>query len=489
MLNLTQEAIKLLRSLKDGYMRGLAYDTAWAAMVPENKHSKKPLFSKSLLEVITGQNPDGSWGAEVDYYHDRLISTLASIVSLKKTHKADKFKDRIESGEDYIWYNISRLRTEPQETVGFELLFPSLMNEANNLGLNLPYREKYYEPIKEKKMNMAIAQMIASNDTTITYSLEFLGDYATENILLKAQNINGSISNSPAATAFMLTKMHDKNALNYVNTVLNFNGGSAMTLYPFDIFETGWVIDYFMKSDLPIKKHFLEKVEDLGKLWSKAGISMSQLYSFRDLDDTTTVFNILNKTNHKLDPSVFEEYESDEYFNCYPLERSPSPLVNIKVLSVLNNIKGYARRDEVIDKILKFLYKTREDDGYWLDKWNVSPYYCTGLALEAIGDLDDSMSGPALEWMINTQNDDGSWGQKVSNMEETAYSVLALLHHHLNIEKIDSSIINNGLRYLEKHFQTNYYPELWIGKGLYCPENVAKASVIAALYLGKSLKN
>ena len=154
MVDITQEAISLLRSLEDGYMPGLAYDTAWSAMVPESTTSDKPLFPKSLLWLITNQNEDGSWGSEVDYYYDRLISTLASIIAFKKTHKSDKFKHIIEDGEDYIWYNIKRLYSDPNETIGFELIFPSLMSEAEKLELNLPYRERFIEPLKERKMKL-----------------------------------------------------------------------------------------------------------------------------------------------------------------------------------------------------------------------------------------------------------------------------------------------------------------------------------------------
>jgi halimadienyl-diphosphate synthase len=487
MIDIAQEALKLLTNLEEGYMPGLAYDTAWAAMISENKTSKKPLFPKSMLWLITAQHDDGSWGAEIEYYYDRLISTLASIIAFKKTHRSEKFKTIIELGEDYIWYNIKSLQSEPQETVSFELLFPALMYEAERLGLNLPYREKFYEPLKEKKLKLAITDLIASKKSTITYSLEFLGDYASAELLEQAQNINGSISNSPSATAFMLTKGFNEKAYNYLDHVLKFNSGSSMTLYPFDVFETAWVIEYFMKAGIPIEKHYLPKIKDLYKTWSDKGISMSKIYYSEDLDDTTTVFNIFQNTKHKVDINVFKNYETDTHFNCYPSELSPSPLVNIKVLKIIKENQTYPGRDDAIDKILKFLYKEREQQAYWVDKWNISPYYCTGLALESIGDLDNTLSGRALDWLIKTQNFDGSWGHGNGNLEETAYSLLALIDYHLNTEKIDTSIIKNALQNLEFNYHIDFYPELWLGKGLYNPYYVTKASVLSALQLGKQI--
>jgi halimadienyl-diphosphate synthase len=333
-------------------------------------------------------------------------------------------------------------------------------------------------------MKLAIGELIESEISTVTYSLEFMGEYASKNLLFKAQNVNGSISNSPSATAFMLTKFYNEHAFNYLNRVLEYNSGSSMTLFPFDVFEIAWVLDYYLKAGIPVEDLFLSKINYLANLWSDKGISMSKLYYSHDLDDTTTVFNILNQTNRNVNLNVIENYESDTHFNCYPKERSPSPQVNIKTLKIVRDNSNYSRQDEVIDKIIKFLSKERIQESYWVDKWNMSPYYCTGLALEAIGDLDNSLTSPALDWIIKTQNYDGSWGQKIGTMEETSYSLLALIDYHINVEKIDTSPIFNGLKFLEKNYQKDKYPELWIGKGLYCPYYVVKAGVQAAMYLG-----
>ena len=483
MIDLTQEAVKLLNNLNGGYMRGLAYDTAWAATIPESKTSKKPLFPGSLLWLITNQTDNGSWGGTVDFSYDRLVSTLASIIAFKKTHKAEKFQEIIKKGEEFIWFNIQRLRTEPQETVGFELIFPALMLEAEKLGLNLPYSERFFEPLKEKKLNLIISELITSQNTTVTFSLEFLGEYATEKLLRRAQNINGSISNSPSATAFMLTKMFNDSAYDYLRTVLEFNSGSSMTLYPFDVFEVAWVVDNFMKTGLPVENNYLAKIEELSSSWTERGISMSKYYDFQDLDDTATVFHLLRETNHKVDPQVLEIYEDTTHFNCYPSERSASPIVNIRVLKAIRNFKEYKRHDEVIEKIINFLYTEQKENSYWLDKWNISPYYCTSQAIEALGDLDPSMTEKALNWIIRTQNIDGSWGLKLGTQEETSYALLALLYYHNHIEKIDTDIMKNGLRYLENNIKNDLYPELWIGKGLYCPYNVIRASILSAIYL------
>jgi prenyltransferase beta subunit len=261
-----------------------------------------------------------------------------------------------------------------------------------------------------------------------------------------------------------------------------------MTLFPFDVFETAWVIDNFLKTKLPVQNHYSQKLDGLYSIWNDHGISMSKLYDFQDLDDTATVFYLFRKTNHEVDAKVLEMYEDTTHFNCYPSERSASPIVNIRVLKAINDYSEYNRRDEVIEKIIKFLYQEQKEHSHWIDKWNISPFYCTGQAIEAIGELDSKLTEKAVDWILDSQNIDGSWGLNDGTQEETSYAVLALLWYHLNIEKIDTSIINSGLNYLENNYQNDDYPELWLGKGLYCPFNVVKASIIAAMFLSKKIK-
>jgi prenyltransferase beta subunit len=258
-----------------------------------------------------------------------------------------------------------------------------------------------------------------------------------------------------------------------------------MTLYPFDVFETAWVIDNFYKSNIPVQNNYTQKLEELFSQWTDQGVSMSRLYDFRDLDDTATVFYLLNKSNHEVDPKVLELYEDTTHFNCYPSERSSSPLVNIRVLKAISDLNNYNRRDEVLEKIIKYLYHEQKEHTYWVDKWNISPYYCTGQAIEAIGDLELNLTEKAIDWIIKTQNIDGSWGLNNGTQEETSYALNALLYYHLNIEKIDSAIIKSGQSYLENNYQDDLYPELWIGKGLYCPYKIVKSSILAAMFLSK----
>lgn len=97
------ETVALFQNLKDGWMPGIAYDTAWMA-----SHSK--MFPKSLDWILNNQKDDGSWGCEVEYYHDRLMSTLAAVIALSRSHKADKVRKPVEKGVNFLWKGLDEIK-------------------------------------------------------------------------------------------------------------------------------------------------------------------------------------------------------------------------------------------------------------------------------------------------------------------------------------------------------------------------------------------
>lgn len=40
------------------------------------------MFPQSLQWLLSHQREDGSWGSEMEHYHERVISTLASIMAI-----------------------------------------------------------------------------------------------------------------------------------------------------------------------------------------------------------------------------------------------------------------------------------------------------------------------------------------------------------------------------------------------------------------------
>lgn len=91
MIDAVGESIRLLKRMDMGYMRGVAYDTAWVARI--KNANGKPMFPQSLRWVLNHQRPDGSWGCEIGYKHDRIISTLASVLALEQYNLKKNFRN------------------------------------------------------------------------------------------------------------------------------------------------------------------------------------------------------------------------------------------------------------------------------------------------------------------------------------------------------------------------------------------------------------
>src|SRR5215213_5924948 len=86
----------------------------------------------------------------------------------------------------------------------------------------------------------------------------------------------------------------------------------------------------------------------------------------------------------------------------------------------------------------------------------------------------------SVNWILRSQNRDGSWGTYLSTAEETAYAMQALWFWNENVAKVPKHAIRQGARWLTEHLE-NPYPPLWIGKCLYNPSLVIRSAVISAL--------
>ena len=156
--------------------------------------------------LIDAQHPDGSWGADLEYGHDRVISTLSAINALAATSSNGHDLQRVERGIKYLERATTCLSRDPTETVGFELLAPSLLKTGRKLDLNLEGVARALEPyeiVYRQKMDLIPPAMIYSPQATMAHSLEFVGLDALDRAAVEGLRLaNGSVHSSPAATAW-----------------------------------------------------------------------------------------------------------------------------------------------------------------------------------------------------------------------------------------------------------------------------------------------
>lgn len=480
---LEQEIRALGSNFNLGQVLGVAYDTAWVARLqPRYPHANFDLAAEWLRRH---QYEDGTWGAPQLHYHDRFISTLASVVALRELNQGGRDERRIKRGEDALWRLVGGLGRDDSDTIGFPILAAGLAEDAAKLGLDVPHPPlRYFQAFKHKVQSFLQQPVRHWRGTTLLFSFEALRDEAhAHDDLLEA---NDSVGSSPAATAAYLLNFEHQPALNYLQDLVIREGGAAPDVAPIEAFENAWSLIHLQKASV-IRPHYPEVKQVLDYLWDywspEEGAGYSTYFPIRDLDGTSACFTVLRWGGYPVDPSVFNFYETDDHFWCFHGETNPSVSAHVRLLAALRLCEDHPDYERWVGKVLRLLRQSDENGTFWWDKWHSSPYYVNSLALSALHGLDDQLARSRYKWIIRTQNDDGGWGYYTqSTSEETAYCLEALLIWDQTVERVDPAVLRAAANYLRLHMTDMYDVPLWIGKSLYTPVKPVKAAILGALY-------
>ncbi len=484
------EAQLLVQNLNQ-QMSPSAYDIAWLARL--NQSGTAEARWPALLDwLLNNQMADGSWGGAVVYYHHRIISTVSALIALHYHRHDPRTPGAIQRAERYLWHHLHLLRRDPFELVGFELLLPTLLQEAQALGLDVPRHTCGYGEIQTAKLRLIPPEMLYSSRITAAHSLEFLGRAADPDRLRTAQSANGSLGSSPAATAYYLSfHADDQRAWAYLDTV-QAASPQTVCLYPFHIFELTWVMLHLSYSGLPVTELAGPDVwRDLQASVTPAGLALDPAFGIADADCTSVGAQLLIKAGYEFDPLILRRFEDKKtrLFRTYDYERNTSMGVNAHALDALRLMPDYPDRQQVHDEVTVALLTNRIYETYWIDKWHASPYYATAHAVITLLQDDFSPTHVAVhsvDWLLHTQRDDGSWGFfNEGTAEETAYALTALLQFHRRHPLANVDVLHRAADHLKRAYTEPdaAYPGLYIGKVLFAPYAVIRAAILAALIL------
>ncbi len=471
------------------YISPSAYDTAWLAW----------LYPEAREWLLDAQHPDGSWGSDLEYYHDRVIATLAAVNAIAATSTNGHDLQRMEQGLRYVERALPNVDQDVHDTTAFELLLPTLVKTGQNLGLNLERIEPLLAAQRhwyEKKLALIPPQMLYSPQTVLPYSLEFIGfEKLDREAVGQLRSANGSIHDSPSATAFAeIALQGSSGGRAYLDEVVRKYNGAAPGFTPLELFETIWILYHIslnvnLKTLRPIIQPFIEHLQ---KAWTSRGVGFSMTFPIPDPDDTALGFKILSDLDIYQDPAVFEMYEFGDHFQCYPLERNISLDIHIHIVDALKGTADFPRRDDLLLKALNILGRDLTTD-YIVDKWHISPYYSTSHVILSLTGLSDKIIQKQIKWLLDTQREDGRWTFyphcPKAAIEETAHALLALMTVYKTRGNIPLSVIERGIHYLEKHYKSvEELPALWINKALYNPYHIVEAVILTALHNYQQLK-
>jgi halimadienyl-diphosphate synthase len=487
----------LLRKEVRPGIAGTAYDTAWLASVPANGEGSGPRFPDALQWLVDNQLPDGSWGGSIRYEHDRVLCTLAALVPLVKFASFREADSSVAAGTRYLWQRGHALSSEPTELVAFELLLPAMIRRAQAAGLKIPPHLDIYATQRAEKMNLIPAGALYSPRVTVVHSLEFLGDRVDLNGMKAAQGSNGSIGNSPAATAFYCTLVDDQDAHAYLERCMAHSGDSTVpVLYPCETYELLWTA-YHLHLAGASASQMLSNEERLllEHGLSNGGVSLSPSFPIPDADDTAVALLLLQDLGELHSPAVLKGFALEAgNFASFKYERHASVGVSLHVLHALLRVPGYPRQKRTVERLLDYLSSQQIGGLYWQDKWHISPYYATAHAVSVLRELPAEhlyrmkpLIDKSMGWLRQTQNGDGSWGfYGQTTAEETAYALLTMATAGgAAVSEEDKNRCIAAASYLQDRLREqsgeHSYPPLWIDKCLYTPTLVVQAVIEAAL--------
>ncbi|MBF0493406.1 MAG: squalene--hopene cyclase [Deltaproteobacteria bacterium] len=190
-----------------------------------------------------------------------------------------------------------------------------------------------------------------------------------------------------------------------------------------DVDDTVQVLAFLFRVDLPreqITAPFQRGLDWIFSMQSKNGG-----WAAFDMDNTKSWVNKIPFSDHGacLDP--------------------PSPDLTARVLEFLGFI-GYSLDHPACAKAFEFLRKTQEMNGSWEARWAVNYIFGTSSALQGLSSIGLNLKEPmilkAVHWLKSIQNEDGGWSESCesynqkrhiplpySTASQTAWAILGLV--------------------------------------------------------------
>ncbi|RLM78351.1 hypothetical protein C2845_PM12G17950 [Panicum miliaceum] len=380
-----------LRSMGGGDISFSPYDTAWVALVKKLDGGEGPQFPSCIDWIANNQLPDGSWGDDAFFLvQDRLINTLACVIALKTWNV---HSDRCNKGLSFVHENIKRLPEDDENWMlaGFETIFPTLLEMAKDVGLDMPCDDPALQDIYAKrdlKLAKIPKDVLHSVPTALLLSLEGMPGLDWDR-LFKLQSPDGSFLSSAAPTAYALMQTGNKKCLEYLTDIVHkFNGGAPF-VYPVELYERIWVVDRLER--LGLASYFRAEIDSYldyaYRHWSDEGIGFTWDCMVRDIDDTVMGFRLLRQHGYHVSTGALKHFETkDGEFVVYPGQSNQSVSAMYNLYRAADQA-AFPGDDGVVRRAKAYSYaflQERRASGDLNDKWIIS----SGLPSEVAYGLD-----------------------------------------------------------------------------------------------------
>ncbi|GLT77211.1 hypothetical protein SLA2020_488190 [Shorea laevis] len=217
-----------------------AYDTAWLAMIPDPRDpTGRPMFKGCLDWVLNNQREDGFWG-ECDGHGmptiDSLPATLACVIALKKWNVGTR---EVQRGLAFVNENTEKLLGDHFPR-WFAIVFPGMVDLALEVGLEIAFPKQLGLSMNifgERQSILEREELVGEQFPPLLSYLEVLtptDDKLIEESITKDLSLDGSLFQSPAATARAFMATGKRECLVYLQSLVQRCPNGVPPTYPMD---------------------------------------------------------------------------------------------------------------------------------------------------------------------------------------------------------------------------------------------------------------
>ncbi|MBA0823191.1 hypothetical protein Goarm_019938 [Gossypium armourianum] len=290
-----------------------SYDTAWVAMVPSPTSHRNPCFPACLNWLLDNQLPNGSWGPYRPHpllIKDTLSSTLACVLALRRWGVGE---EHMTKGLRFIESHFCSASDESQLTpIGFDIIFSGMVEYARDLNLNLPLRSTDIDVLFHKRDLQLRRENSKGREAYLAYVSEGIGKHQDWEMVMKYQRKNGSLFNSPSATAATLSHLPNSGCLHYLTALLDKFENAVPTLHPFHVFPRLCMLETV--ESLGIGQHFREEItsvlDETYRCWLQGEEEI-----FLDLPTCALAFRILRVNGYDVSSEALAGFAEEHFFN------------------------------------------------------------------------------------------------------------------------------------------------------------------------------
>ncbi|XP_011014299.1 PREDICTED: ent-kaur-16-ene synthase, chloroplastic [Populus euphratica] len=293
-----------------------SYDTAWVAMVPSPYCPETPRFPECTKWILDNQLGDGSWS--LPHRHpllvkDALSSTLACILALKRWGIGE---EQINKGLRFIELNSASVTdNEQHKPIGFDIIFPGMIEYAKDLDLNLPFKPTDINFMLHRRaleLTSGGGKNLEGRRAYLAYVSEGIGKLQDWEMAMKYQRKNGSLFNSPSTTAAAFIHIQDAECLRYIRSLLQKFGNAVPTIYPLDIYARLSMVDALER--LGIDRHFMKEIkivlDETYRFWLRGEEEI-----FFDNATCALAFRILRVNGYDVSLDTLNQFSEDHFSN------------------------------------------------------------------------------------------------------------------------------------------------------------------------------